>query len=76
MLSDDIQDIKLSESLNSVMALFVEQMKGCTDITDIIKSRVTEWIASQPYIFKLCFEISGGKVSGLKINGELNGIRN
>jgi hypothetical protein len=56
MLSDDIQDMELSEALKSLMALFMEQIKGCvSDITEIIQSKVNKWIASQALYIQALF---------------------
>jgi hypothetical protein len=55
-LCDDIQDMELSEALKSLMALFAEQIKGCvSDITEIIQSKVNEWIASQALYIQALF---------------------
>lgn len=48
MFCEDIQDMDLTYALLSLMALFVEHMSTlCADITSVLKSKVTEWIASQ-----------------------------
>ena len=48
MFCDDIQDMELTNALQSLMALFVEQISGLSaDITSVIKCKVTEWITSQ-----------------------------
>lgn len=48
MFCEDIQDMDLTNALQSLMALFVEHMSTlCADITSVLKSKVTEWIASQ-----------------------------
>jgi len=49
MLCEDIQDMDLEQALQSLMALFVEQLnKFSADITDFIKNQVDKWMASQP----------------------------
>ena len=63
MFCDDIQDMDLTSSLQSLMALFVEHILTLSaDITSTIKCKVSEWIASQPHLFRLYLEISAGKV--------------
>lgn len=48
MYCEDIQDMDLTNALQSLMALFVEHMSTLSaDITSVLKSKVTEWIASQ-----------------------------
>ncbi len=48
MFCEDIQDMDLTTALQSLMALFVEQIsKFSADFTSFIKSKVTEWIRSQ-----------------------------
>ena len=49
MFCEDIQDMDLTNALLSLMTLFVEHMSMLSsDITSVLKSKVTEWIASQP----------------------------
>lgn len=48
MYCEDIQDMDLTNALQSLMALFVEHISTLSaDITSVRKSKVTEWIASQ-----------------------------
>ena len=48
MYCEDIQDMDLTNALQSLMALFVEHISTLSaDITSVLKSKVTEWIASQ-----------------------------
>ena len=48
MYCEDIQDMDLTNALQSLMALFVEHISTLrADITSVLKSKVTEWIASQ-----------------------------
>lgn len=62
MLCEDIQDMDLTNALQSLMALFVEQAKlFSADITSIIKSKVDEWMSSQASFIqalfgKICWE--------------------
>ena len=57
MFCDDIQDMDLTSALQSLMALFVEQFSAlATDITACIKSKVTEWMASQAAFIQALFE--------------------
>ena len=52
MFCDDIQDMDLTDALQSLMALFVEHISNLSaDITSVIKCKVSEWIGSQaPFI--------------------------
>lgn len=53
---DDIQDMDLTSSLQSLMALFVEHILTLSaDITSIIKCKVSEWIASQAAFIQALF---------------------
>ena len=46
MYCEDIQDMDLTNALQSLMALFVEHISTLSaDITSVLKSKVTEWIA-------------------------------
>ena len=48
MYCEDIQDMDLTNALQSLMDLFVEHIATLSaDITSVLKSKVTEWIASQ-----------------------------
>ena len=56
MLCDDIQDMDLTDALQSLMALFVEQIGELSaDITACIKSKVTDWIKSQALFIQALF---------------------
>lgn len=56
MLCDDIPDIPLTDALQSLMALFVEQFDIIpADITNIIKSKLIEWIDSQAAFIQALF---------------------
>src|SRR5699024_6795748 len=47
MFCEDIQDMDLTNALQSLMALFVEHISTFSaDITSYIKSRVTDWMMS------------------------------
>lgn len=53
----------LTNALQSLMALFVEHMSTLSaDITSVLKSKVTEWIASQARFIQALLEVSAGKV--------------
>ena len=57
MFCDDIQDMDLTNALQSLMALFVEHMSTLSaDITSVLKSKVTEWIASQARFIQALLE--------------------
>ena len=48
MFCEDIQDMDLTDALQSLMALFVEHISTLSaDITACVKSKVTEWMGSQ-----------------------------
>ena len=56
MFCDDIQDIDLTNALQSLMALFESVIKTFSEkITDAIKSQVSNWIASQPAFIRALF---------------------
>ena len=56
MFCEDIQDIDLTNALQSLMALFVEHISTLSaDITSVIKSKVTEWMLSQTAFIKTLF---------------------
>ena len=47
----------LTNALQSLMALFVEHMSTLSaDITSVLKSKVTEWIASQDRFIQALLE--------------------
>ena len=52
VLCDDIQDMDLTNALQSLMALFVNLVTTYSaKITDMIKNQVSNWITSQaPFI--------------------------
>ena len=57
MFCEDIQDMDLTNALQSLMALFVEHMSALSaDITSVLKSKVTEWIASQAAFIQALFK--------------------
>ena len=67
MYCEDIGDMDLTNALLSLMALFVEHISTLSaDITSVLKSKVTEWIASQAIFIQALLEISAGKVELLK----------
>lgn len=56
MFCEDIQDMDLTNALQSLMALFVEHISTLSaDNTTIIKSKVTEWILSQASFIQALF---------------------
>ena len=56
MFCEDIQDMDLTNALQSFMALFEEQISALSvDITDHIKSKVTDWINSQAAFIQALF---------------------
>ena len=57
MFCDDIQDMDLTNALQSLMALFVDTVtKISTEITDLVKSKVTDWIMSQASFIQALFK--------------------
>ena len=56
MFCEDIQDMDLTSALQSLMALFVEQVSTLSaDIADCIKSKVTDWMNSQAAFIQALF---------------------
>lgn len=56
MFCDDIQDMDLTDALQSLMALFVEHISNLSaDITSVIKCKVGEWIGSQASFIQALF---------------------
>ena len=56
MFCEDIQDLDLTNALQSLMALFVEHISTLSgDITSCIKSKVTEWMLSQASFIQALF---------------------
>jgi hypothetical protein len=56
VLCEDVQDMELSDALRSLMSLFMETINGYgTEDTENIKSKVTNWIASQSRYIKGVF---------------------
>lgn len=56
MFCEDIQDMDLTNALQSLMALFVEHISTLSaDITSIIKSKVTGWMLSQASFIQALF---------------------
>ena len=56
MFCEDIQDMDLTNALQSLMALFVEHISALSaDITSLIKSKVTEWMSSQALFIQALF---------------------
>ncbi|MGC6173925.1 IS4 family transposase [Lacrimispora sp. 38-1] len=56
MFCEDIQDMDLTNALQSLMALFVEHISTLSaDITSFIKSKVNEWMLSQASFIQALF---------------------
>ena len=56
MFCDDIQDMDLTNALQSLMALFVEHISNLSaDITSVIKCKVSEWIGTQASFIQALF---------------------
>ncbi len=56
MFCEEIQDMDLTNALQGLMALFVAHMSTLSsDITSVLKSKVTEWIASQVAFIQALF---------------------
>ena len=56
MFCEDIQDMDLTNALQSLMALFVEHISTLSaDITTLVKSKVTEWMLSQAKFIQALF---------------------
>lgn len=56
MFCEDIQGMNLTNSLQSLMALFVEHISTLPgDITSCIKSKVTKWMLSQASFIQALF---------------------
>ena len=56
MYCEDIQDMDLTNALQSLMTLFVEHISTLSaDITSMIKSKVTEWMMSQATFIQALF---------------------
>ena len=57
MFCEDIQDMDLTDALQSLMALFVEHISTLSaDITACVKSKVTEWMNSQAAFIQALFK--------------------
>ena len=62
LLCDDVQDMELTNALQSLMTLFVDMASGFSAaVTELIKSQVSNWIATQARFIRdmfsnLCWE--------------------
>ena len=62
LLCDDVQDMELTDALQSLMTLFVDMASGFSAaVTELIKSQVSNWIATQARFIRdmfsnLCWE--------------------
>ena len=65
MFCDDIQDMDLTNALQGLMSLFTDIVSMVSaDITEMLKSKVNNWMASQPLL-------ASGEISHLE-SGENN----
>ncbi len=56
MFCDDIQDMDLSNALKGLMSLFTEIASIVSaDVTEMLKSKVNDWMASQPLFIQALF---------------------
>lgn len=56
MFCDDIQDMDLTNALKGLMALFTEIASIVSaNIAEMLKSKVNDWIASQPLFIQALF---------------------
>lgn len=56
MFCDDIQDMNLTNALQGLMSLFTDIVSIVpVDITEILKSKVDDWMASQPLFIRALF---------------------
>lgn len=56
MFCDDIQDMDLTTALQGLMSLITDMAAMVsTDITDILKNKVSNWMASQPLFIQVLF---------------------
>ena len=56
MFCDDIQDMDLTNALQGLMSLFTDIVSMVSaDITEILKSKVNNWIESQPLFIQALF---------------------
>ena len=56
MFCDDIQDMDLSNALQELMSLFTDIAAIVSaDITELLKSKVDNWMKSQPLFIQALF---------------------
>ena len=56
MFCDDIQDMDLTNALQSLMALFINITADISaEITNLIKSKVSEWMSTQVLFIQALF---------------------
>ena len=56
ILCDDIQDMDLTNALQSLMALFINTTANISaEITNLIKSKVSEWMSTQALFIRALF---------------------
>ncbi|WP_054743406.1 hypothetical protein [Cellulosilyticum ruminicola] len=57
MYCDDIQDMRLSITLQSLIGLFIEQLNQPTHLeSETIKNQLRQWIDSQALFIKALFK--------------------
>lgn len=57
MFCDDIQDMDLTTALQGLLSLFVDIASMVSaDITEMLKSKVDDWMASQPIFIQAMFD--------------------
>lgn len=57
MFCDDIQDMDLSNALQGLMSLFTDIVSIVSaEITELLKSKVNDWMASQPLFIQAIFD--------------------
>ena len=56
MFCDDIQDMDLTNALQELMSLFTDIIAiVSTDITELLKNKVDNWMKSQPLFIQVLF---------------------
>ena len=56
MFCEDIQDMDLTNALRGLMSLFTDIATiASADITEMLKSKVNDWMASQPLFIQALF---------------------
>jgi hypothetical protein len=56
MFCDDIQDMELTTALRGLMSLFTDIVSNVSaEITEMLKSKLNDWMASQPLFIQALF---------------------